>query len=408
MGRLATKERSQSSPRSPSLGSFFLLVCLAGPVAVLAGAGLFGLGEQRGLPIWFSASVAIVMVLLPALGLRTFLTGARSRASLAVFLWSLGLLLSLPLYVVDFPSSVRHGLQVALSPAGGSLPEHAGRLGHLVVSQFSRGGRVPLPLATEFSENEEISPLQGADSSPAAEVVDVADDEQPPLSEASLVTLAVEGEGTSLKVKVLVDSAGPPREVQFLFDTGATLTTLDRRTLSELGIVIPEDAPTATLQTAGGQVESSVILLERLWVGHVPIENVAVALCDACAQGATRGLLGLNVTGLFDVTMNAGDQELQLQPVGLDGDRRLDVNHFVDLDASVTMWRMGRVEVAVEASNRAKVVISELVVELVCGERSFAVQVDDIAADGSNTTQLELPRGTNCRTYQVILRSARW
>jgi len=408
MGRSSRKQQSPSPQKSASLGSFFVLVGLAWPVAVLAGAGLFGLGEQRGLPTWFSASVAMVMVLLPALGLRTLWSGARAGAGLAVFLWSLGLLLSLPLYVVDFPSSVRHGLQVALSPAGGSLAEHAGRLGHVLVSQLSRQGRVPLPQAPEFPENEDTASQVGPERRPDDWTVDAGDDEPLPSGEVGPVILAVEGEGTSLKVKVLVDSAGPPREIQFLFDTGATLTTLDRRTLAELGIAIPDDAPTATLQTAGGQVESSVLLLERLWVGHVPIENVAVALCDACAQGATRGLLGLNVTGLFDVTMSAGDQELQLQPVGVDGDRRLDVNHFVDLDASVTMWRMGRVEVAVEASNRSETAISELVVELVCGDLSFAVQVDDIAAGGSTTTQLELPRGTNCRTYQVILRSARW
>jgi hypothetical protein len=151
-----------------------------------------------------------------------------------------------------------------------------------------------------------------------------------------------------------------------------------------------------------------VVLVDRLWLGHVPLENVSVAVCEPCAQNSSRGLLGLNVTGLFDVTFLTSEQELRLQPAAVDGDRTLDVRHWLHMSASVTMWRMGRIEVLVEAENRAPVVVSEAVVELVCGDRSFAVQLDDIPAEGRASTELELPRGTDCHRYQVVLRSARW
>jgi len=406
MGRSPPREASEAS-RAPRSAGGVLFFIIALPLAVIAAGGLFGLGLERELPAWLSGSVALVMVLVPSFGLRAILSGSRSTSSLALCLWSLGLLVCLPLYVGDFSSSVRLGLGVALSPAGEPIADGAAELGALVAGRLSEGGRPSLPRAAE---------IRGDTLGPAAELiaaeppgsVSAVFAEQEAQGEVQTVTLSVDGEGMSLKVQATLEAAGRSQEVQFLFDTGATLTTLDRRTLGELGIDIPEDAPTATLQTAAGQVESSVVLLDRLWLGHVAIDNVAVALCEPCAQEATRGLLGLNVTGLFDVTMNSGEQELQLRPVSVAGDRRLDVNHFVQLDATVTMWRLGRVEVAVEARNDADVPISELVVELVCGERSFAVQIDDVAAGDSVGTELELPRGTDCRRYQVILRSARW
>ncbi len=403
------KRAANAAASSPSKLSLVVLLVSAVAVltAVLAGAGLLGLGVERGLPFWLSAAVAVTMLLLPSFGLRTVLAPMRSSSTLALFLWSLGLLLCLPLYVGDFAGSVRLGLEVALKPAGETLAEEAGRLGHRVARSLSDRGRTQLPLAQELPvvgqadvEVTAASPVEEA-SVPALDAPELPRDE-------GLVTLGVDGEGSSLKVKVLVESNGSPRELSLLFDTGATLTTLDRGTLRELGVPIPDDAPEVTLQTAAGQVESSVVLLDRLWLGHVPIDHVAVAVCDACAQKEVRGLLGLNVTGLFDVTLNSGQQELELRPADLEGDRRLDVKHFVALDAKVTMWRLGRVEVEVEATNLSEVAISELVVELICGDRSFAVQVDNVPAAGSADTELELPRGTNCRTYQVVLRSARW
>jgi clan AA aspartic protease (TIGR02281 family) len=405
MGRSPPREDSEASRALRSAG-LALFVILALPLAVIAAGGLFGLGLERSLPPWLSGSVALVMVLVPSFGLRAVLSGSRSTSPLALFLWSLGLLVCLPLYVGDFPSSVRLGLNVALSPAGEPIAEGAARLGSLVAGRLSEGGRPSLPRAAEIRDDVQGPAVDLITAELPGSPAFVAEKEEQ--GEVQTVTLAVDGEGMSLKVQAMLESEGRSREVQFLFDTGATLTTLDRRTLRELGVDVSEDAPTATLQTAAGQVESSVVLLDRLWLGSVAIENVAVAVCEPCAQEETRGLLGLNVTSLFDVTMNSGEQELRLRPVSVSGDRRLDVNHFVQLDATVTMWRLGRVEVAVEASNAAEVPISELVVELVCGERSFAVQIDDVAAGDSAGTELELPRGTDCRTYQVILRSARW
>jgi hypothetical protein len=377
--------------------------------AALGGGGVLGLGLERGIPAFGSGAVALVSVLLPARGLGTLLGRSWRAEAAAVVLWSCALLAVLPMYSADFPAAVRAGISFALSPAGESIAAPMSEFAHELTRRLVDGGRAPRPVAEQFDPR---SALARDDESEAEPVVEAEGALEPGGEEQAepggLVVLPMEGQGTSLKVMVLVDAPAGPREIELIFDTGATLTTLDRRTLGELGIPVPADAPVAVLQTANGRVESPVVLLERLWLGHVPLQNVSVAVCDSCAQDTTRGLLGLNVTSLFDVTLNTGDQELRLLPVAVDGDRRLDVNHWLQLSATVTMWRAGRVEVVVDVENRAGVAVSEVVSELDCGEQSFAVQVDDVPAGGSASTELELPRGTDCRSYRVILRSARW
>jgi len=394
--------------RRSLLGGFGLLAC-AVAAAALSGGGILGLGLERGIPALASVTVALVSVLLPARGLSTLLGRSWRAEAAAVMLWSCAVLAVLPMYAADFPAAVRGGLSFALSPFGEGIAAPASEFAHTFTRRLVDAGRAPRPLAEQFDQPS----APAAEAEPEAESALEAEGSGAPAGEeqpeqGGLVVLPVEGQGTSLKVMVLIDAPAGPREIELLFDTGATLTTLDRRTLGELGIPIPADSPVAVLQTANGRVESPVVLLERLWLGHVPLDNVSVAVCDSCAQDSTRGLLGLNATSLFDVTMNASDQELRLLPVAIDGDRRLDVNHWLQLSAVVTMYRMGRVEVVVDVENSAVVDVSEAVSELDCGEQSFAVQVDEIPAGGSASTELELPRGTDCRSYRVILRSARW
>jgi clan AA aspartic protease (TIGR02281 family) len=404
------KKSSNPAPkRRISRLLWLVLAFCAAAATALSGGAILGVGIERGLPALMSAVVAVVSVLLPAQALRPLLGGSWRGRSAALLLWAGAVLLILPLYVTDFPGAARSGFSFILTPAGSSLSEQGSKLAYEISRRLVDGGRAPLPLAVEF-------PDPGADSTDSEVEPDLPesgsfpeeDSSQDPGDTDHSVVLPVGGRGTSLKVVVLVEGEVGPREIELLFDTGATLTTLDRKTLAELGIPIPRDSPVAVLQTANGPVESPVVLVDRLWLGHIPVENVSVAVCDPCAQDSSRGLLGLNVTGLFDVTFKTGEEELRLDPAAVDGDRTLDVRHWLQMSASVTMWRMGRIEVVVEAENRAPLEVSEVVVELACGDRSFAVQLDDVPAEGSATTELELPRGTDCRRYQVALRSARW
>ncbi len=397
----------QFVPRSSVLLSGLVMAC-ALTVGLLAGAGILGIGIERELPLSLSVAVSVVSVLLPAQSLKgLFGASWRARAG-ALLLWSCAVVLVLPLYLADFPSAVRSGVSFSLSPVDASLADRVSSVAYAATRRLVDGGRAPLPLAAELGPVE-LSEKHEQESHTDDVAMQPAGAESGPSDESlSSVVLPVEGQGTSLHVTVLVEGSEGPQTVAFLFDTGATLTTLDRRTLAELGVAVPEDAPVAVLQTANGVVESPIVLLDGLWLGHIQLQNVSVAVCDSCAKGTSRGLLGLNVTGLFDVRLNSGSGEILLDPASVDGDRRLDVSHWLHLVASATMWRMGRVEVLIEVDNSAVVDVSEVVVELSCADKNFAIQLDDIPSAGSRSTEVELPRGTDCRRYSVALRSARW
>ena len=222
------------------------------------------------------------------------------------------------------------------------------------------------------------------------------------------VILPTEGNGRSMRVQIEIEGPTGRIAIPLLFDTGATLTTLNQEALDALGIQTSNDGPLATLQTAGGPIDSPVVLLERVWLGDVAIDQVAAAICESCAQEDSRGLLGLNVTGLFDVTIRPGEAQVELDPLDLEGDRHLDVGHWLSLGSTATVWWTGSVEVEVEVVNAAAIPITEVVTEVACVDRSFAVQLNDLPAQGRSIARASLPKGTDCSTYQVSLLSARW
>ena len=104
--------------------------------------------------------------------------------------------------------------------------------------------------------------------------------------------LPTEGSKGTLKVPVTVEGPKGQFEVSMLFDTGATLTTLNRATLKRIGGKVPRDAPQMTMQTAAGPQTTTIVSVDRLWVGGLEVKGVTVSVCEPCATGGTVGLLG--------------------------------------------------------------------------------------------------------------------
>jgi hypothetical protein len=210
-------------------------------------------------------------------------------------------------------------------------------------------------------------------------------------------------------VRATFDGPEYSEELALLFDTGATLTTLDRGALRSLGVEVPSDAPTANFQTANGEVESPLVLLDRIWLSRdQAVEGITVAVCDDCTRGGSAGLLGLNVTGLFLTTVDHELQSITLEQRSKRPDRRLDIVHWLDIKASATSWPSGRVEVDLALTNRSPRYVSEAVVEIACPDSSFAVTITSIPGGATRSTSVELPRGSGCPSYRVLLRSAYW
>lgn len=220
------------------------------------------------------------------------------------------------------------------------------------------------------------------------------------------IALHYEGDGRRMTVDITVEHAGTVAELHMLLDTGATFTTLSTEQLRTLGLSAGPDAPRITLQTANGEREASLLLLDRLWLGDLAMDGIAIATCDACASPEVAGLLGLNVTGGFNLSIDADHQEVVFTRRA-DYSRHLDVKPFVDIGATIRTMG-GRVSAEPWIENRSHRYLLGAQIALRCEEEAWLFDMGSVAAGQRGTAERRLPRHEPCERYQVTLRSASW
>ena len=211
-----------------------------------------------------------------------------------------------------------------------------------------------------------------------------------------------------MRLPVHMDGPVFGEEFDMLFDTGATLTTLDRRSLELLNVPVPDDAPKVVLHTASGEMEATLALVDAVWLEDEIVEWVTVAICESCAETGNAGLLGLNVSTHFRVSMDHEAQELEFKARGGRRNRRLDVQPWLNLSATISQWGDGRVELEINAENRARQDIQSTVVEVKCGDERYSVALDPIPAHGERMTEASLPWGSDCKRFEIRPLSALW
>lgn len=379
-----------AADRSRPLVSALGLLSL--PPVALALALLLGAGMMRqGAPLLVSVGAGL-LVLLPALGIGVLFRRRVLGFTLGLLVWPIAVVLGFPLY---FPGeraeALVSGSTVLLMPLGLAMdPELAQTVDALLPA--------PDPVRT-------IPPRAAvleADPLPPRSTVGAQ------VENEDLVVLPYEGEGRTLAIQVGLE--GPQErslDRWLLFDTGATLTTLDRVTLAALGVEVRTDAPEVTVRTAAGERRTRLALLERVWIGGMEVDGVTVSVCDACADEETAGLLGLNVSGRFRVTVDTARHELVLEPRTDSEDRVVDVAPWMDIEATATRWPDGRIEVEVRAANRSHRTIEQATVGIRC-EDTWTAELRNIAPRGRATSVVSLPVGSDCDGYSVALEKARW
>lgn len=367
------------------------LLLLLGFVGVLpAGAAvgaLIGLGVVRDLPALQVGLAAALVTVLPIAGLWSLLGRQAWALVLAQWVWSALLLAGLPgFFPGEIPGAIGTGFAVLAAPAGPELTARAARLGERLATPVVAApqGELPAPAA------EKALP----DCIPGVAVAATGDQ----------VALPYEGQGHSLAIPVQFGDV----EIPMLFDTGASVTTLDSATLRRLGISVPADAPEITLRTANGERTSKLVMVPKVWVGGLPVEGVTVGVCEECADDRTKGLLGLNVSSQFLVTVDTARREVVFQARDSAQDRLIDVAPWLAIQATATIYPDTRVEVRVTAENAAPRTVREAQVGVMCGEERYAVKLADIGPGERGEKVASLPRGTDCEDYRVALDHARW
>lgn len=360
-----------------------LLVLLTG---LLALSLYLGAGVLRGATPGALSVFSGLLVVVPTLALAGGLRRAGPAAIAASALWPVGLVLGFPVFFPGERAMALHtGLSAVMMPLGGSPPlDWSKRLDDRLPS-FG-GAHAPPTAAQPLVLSAAPTSLLGADQ----------------------VALPFEGEGRTLSIPVTVEGpGGRDEDVWMLFDTGATLTTLDTATLKKIGVRVPADAPEVTVHTAAGERSTRLALVDRVWVGGLAVEGVTVSVCDECGGDSTVGLLGLNVSGRFLATVDHQRSELVLEPQGGAENRALDIGHWLDLGATATRWPDGRVDVEVRAKNRANRPVALASVAIAC-DKTWLATLTDLAAGEADTVVVSLPVGSTCEGYTVRLERAIW
>lgn len=338
-------------------------------------------------PVWALAG-ALSLTSLPVV---TSVVGRErddARAAAIVVAWLWGSLLGVAAWFAagtDAPQAARTGLVAAGLPAE-------------VAARVTR----PLFAMPPSDASERSAPV--AASAPKAEALPSA---PPRPLEGDAVVLPYEGSGHSLALPVQAGEL----DLTMLFDTGATLTTMNRATLRRLGVSVPADAPVLELRTANGPAQAPIVLLPRLWVGGVEVPGVTVGVCEPCADDEVVGLLGLNVTGRFLVTLDTARKEVSFAPRAGAEDRLLDVGPWLTLDADLRAWPDGRVKAEIHAENLATRAITAAEVALSCADdaaRRWVKPLGAIKAGERATREVALEGAEDCAAWKVALASARW
>ncbi len=363
-----------------------LCIALGFLPAGAAVAALTGLGVVRDLSALHVGLVAALVTVLPIAGLWSLFGRTPPALAAAMVLWPGLLLAGLPGYFPgEVPGAMSTGFSVFASPGGRDFSRSAAQLGQRVGQPMARApqGDTPAPDA-ERKVPECVPSAVAATGDQAA--------------------LPYEGSGHSMAIPVQFGDV----ELPMLFDTGASVTTLDRASLAKIGVRVPADAPEITLRTANGERTAKLVLVPDVWVGGLHVEGVTIGICEECSDERTKGLLGLNVSSQFLVTVDTVRKEVVFQARDGDGERLIDVSPWLRVSARATIYPDTRVEVEVTGDSLAPRPIDEAVVGLACGEDRFVARLTDIPPGGTATTVVNLPRGTDCASYKVTLDSARW
>ncbi|MCK6506153.1 retroviral-like aspartic protease family protein [Myxococcota bacterium] len=363
---------------------------LAVALALLLGAGVL----HQGPPLFVSAAAGL-LILLPAMGVAQLFRRRALGLALGLLLWPTAVVVGFPLYFPDQRAdALASGATVLLMPLGMRVDPEQAR----TVDALLPGPQPVRPVAprAQVLEAEPLPPSL-AQAAPAG----------PAVAERDQVVLPYEGKGRSLAVQVGLEGPRDHADAWMLFDTGATLTTLDRASLDALGVPVLPDAPEVTVRTAGGERQARLALLDRVWIGGMEVQGVTVSVCDECADAETVGLLGLNVSGLFKVTVDSAREELVLEPRDGHLNRAVDVAPWLGLQATATRWEDGRIEVEVRGHNTSARTISQATVGIHC-EDAWVAELRDLAPGQKASTVVALPVGVACTDFTIALERASW
>ena len=297
---------------------------------------------------WLWLLSAVVTLGLP-LGLAAWKHGGESRrlwATLAwlLLVWNLGWFLLATQFA---PRALVSALRSQDTWAAQSLGDS-----HKMTRILSAIGH---GLADQIDPPEDVPAVEAPEPSPVRTVA------------ATEIAVPFSAAGNAILMSIELRGPAGRVELPYLFDTGASFTTVNSKTAERLGLDVPDTAPTLQFNTASGPRESRMVYLPALRLGDTVLEGLLVSVCDGCVNERTEGLLGLNVMREFFVQMDYQAEQMHLIPRQHEGrpNRAYDIGPTLkfEVEGSPEIW-LGRIRWVLLVENRGTVAIEGVIPEV--------------------------------------------
>ncbi|WAS94088.1 retropepsin-like aspartic protease family protein [Nannocystis punicea] len=339
------------------------------------------LDARVGAPwLWLLAFV-VTLGLPVALAVWKYGTDGRRLSAAMMWLpllWNLGAIL--------LCTQVIPGLLVQSLRAQGDLAGKRFGDSHKVARILSAVGN---GLADRLAPPVPAAPRAGARESAPTPVTAIAG-----AAPNSAIAVPFSAAGNAILMSVELEGPAGRLSLPYLFDTGASFTTVHTETAAKLGLTVPPDAPTLQFNTASGPRESRMVYLPKLRLGGIELKGLLVSVCDGCANDRSQGLLGLNVMREFLVEMDYQAERMKLLPRPHEGqpNRAYDIYPAVqiEVEGSPEIW-LGRIRWVLLVKNRSTVAIENVVPEVHFsdGQRMAGAPIARIEPGGSGRSLVE-------------------
>ncbi len=223
---------------------------------------------------------------------------------------------------------------------------------------------------------------------------------------------------------ILVKAQLGRRPVYFVFDTGATITTLTPEVAASLGIRPKEGAPMTVVRTANGPRATAFSIIPTLTLGGRAHNRVTFSECPSCGGDVPglkypiAGLLGMNVLGRYMVRIDESAGVVELIPNTRHSERLADIKPWVEVGANGRMERQGNssemvLYYDVALRNRSRFDVREVVVSLTCqtkdgGSEVVRTEPVTVRARQEKTMAVRTSFGQRCVRTAARMERARW
>lgn len=220
---------------------------------------------------------------------------------------------------------------------------------------------------------------------------------------------------------ILVEATIQGTDVYFIFDTGASITSLTPSVARKANIYPKKGYPVGRVNTANGPTTTRYGLIGNLEIGGRSHFGVTYSLCKGCPSGTHNGrpiagLLGLNVLRRYRTSIDDAQGTIAMTPNTHYANRWTDIQPWLKMEMAGRkgVQRGGdlRIKVRMKVHNRAPRAIKDLQLELTCidreGERS-SYRADAIGVGASKkSTATFLTEFGSCARVGWDVVSARW